>query len=600
MLKTIRKTIVGMMNRLRMAISLKPRLAEAEPGSSLASIKCSPYDSPAACRSRDTSNGKRGRPEPSPPITKRLLQQARLAEGLVPVVGDAGQRLFGATLVADDEGMQALVHRIEQFRVLRHRPEILDHEHGLVERLVVRSRLAEVLRLQHFCAAGVAAQFRPLLLHVVLDEPLQELHRLVLLLRVLDNRDALPAECREAFSGGAFGIGEVAGDLGVLVGRRIGQRREESEEVHAHRRQAFGNVLVVFQEEHLAPAGRGVLVQLLVELQRVHRGLAVDDALDLVGLVIAEIAAVAEQHVLVTHDQGIVAVVGVDGDAIALLAGTMEELGYVAHVRPGLRHAQVIAVLLLECGLFLRVIEPVFAIRPAGRIAFEGNGPVVLAALWVLGIALDGRRRHALVHAMLLEEIGELHVVTPGGTRAQPLGIADHQIVGIALGGEFAERLGLEIGPWRGFDLDRYAGLLFVVLDQFLQVVRRVPLGPEDGQFFRCRRRTAGQSENSAGQQAGPFLLAHLILLHSALDILLHPAVLLEPPGCTLETFAVLPPRSNTLPDSRRRVLLYLYTTPLFQQRTGAAGTVPARRAGTRFPRGCFGQRRLDQRVAGP
>jgi hypothetical protein len=39
MLKTTRKMIVGMMNRLRMAISLKPRLAEAEPGSSLANIE---------------------------------------------------------------------------------------------------------------------------------------------------------------------------------------------------------------------------------------------------------------------------------------------------------------------------------------------------------------------------------------------------------------------------------------------------------------------------------------------------------------------------------------------------------------------------------
>src|SRR5882724_4225609 len=600
MLKTIRKTIVGMMNRLRMAISLKPRLAEAEPGSSLASIKCSPYDSPAACRSRDTSNGKRGRPEPSPPITKRLLQQARLAEGLVPVVGDAGQRLFGATLVADDEGMQALVHRIEQFRVLRHRPEILDHEHGLVERLVVRSRLAELLRLQHFRAAGVAAQFRPLLLHVVTDEPLQELGGLGLLLRVLDDRDSLATECREAFSGGAFGIGEVAGDLGVLVGRRIRQRREESEEVHAHRRQAFGDGLVVFQEEHLAPAWRRVLVQLLVEFQRVHRGLAVDDALDLVGLVIAELAAVAEQDVLVTHDQGVVTVVGVDGDAVALLAWTMEELGYITHVRPGFRHAQVIAVLLLERSLFLRVLEPVLAIGPSGRIAFEGNGPVVLAALGVLGIAFDGRWRHALVHAVLLEEIGELHVVTPGRTRAQPLRIADHQIVGIALCGEFAERLGLEIRPWRSLDLDRYAGLLFVVLDQFLQVVRRVPLGPEYGQFFRCRRRTAGQSENNAGQQAGPFLLAHLLLLQSTLDILFASGGTARAVRLPLETFAVLPPRSNTLLNSCRRVLLYLYTASLFQQRTAAAGTVPARRAGPRFSRGFFGQRRLDQRMAGP
>jgi hypothetical protein len=42
--------------------------------------------------------------------------------------------------------------------------------------------------------AGVAAEFAPLLLHVLLDEPLEELERLFLVLRVADDRDALSAE----------------------------------------------------------------------------------------------------------------------------------------------------------------------------------------------------------------------------------------------------------------------------------------------------------------------------------------------------------------------------------------------------------------------
>ena len=116
---------------------------------------------------------------------------------------------------------------------------------------------------------------------------------------------------------------------------------------------------------------------------------------------------------------------------------------------------------------------------------------------------------------MLLEEVGQFDVVAPGRTGAEPLRIAHHHVVGIAAGRELTEGLGLEIRPWRGFDLDRNTTLLFVVLDQFLQVVRRIPLRPQDGQRLRGIRRAAGDRENSAGQQAGPFLLAHLILLTS-------------------------------------------------------------------------------------
>src|SRR6185436_18976094 len=96
-----------------------------------------------------------------------------------------------------------------------------------------------------------------------------------------------------------------------------------------------------------------------------------------------------------------------------------------------------------------------------------------------------------------------------------PLRVADHHVVGVAARREFAEGLGLEIRPWRGFNLDCYTALFFVVLDQFLQVIRRIPLCPQDRQRLRGIRRASGERENSAGQQAGPFLLAHLILLTS-------------------------------------------------------------------------------------
>jgi hypothetical protein len=104
---------------------------------------------------------------------------------------------------------------------------------------------------------------------------------------------------------------------------------------------------------------------------------------------------------------------------------------------------------------------------------------------------------------MLLEEVRQVDIVACGRACTQPLRVADNQIVSVALGGELAERLGLEIGPRCGFHGNLRASLFLVVLDEFLQVIRRVPLRPENGQTFR-RRQTAGQGENSAGQQAGP------------------------------------------------------------------------------------------------
>jgi hypothetical protein len=55
---------------------------------------------------------------------------------------------------------------------------------------------------------------------------------------------------------------------------------------------------------------------------------------------------------------------------------------------------------------------------------------------------------------VLLEEVGEVDIVAAGRAGAEPLAVADDEIIGIALGVEFGECLGLEIGPGRGFDRD--------------------------------------------------------------------------------------------------------------------------------------------------
>src|SRR5258708_16473329 len=202
MLKTIRKTIVGMMNRLRMAMSLKPRLAAADLGSSLSIIEVRPLRGEGSPRGETLC---RYAPIPCRRAVKArrravlsagsggLLVSLVLLERGFPVVGQAVQGFFGRALVAHDERMQTLVHLVQQLRVLLGGPEVLHHEHGLIERFVVRGGLTELFRRQHLGVAGIAAELGPLLLHVVADEPRQELHRLGLLLGVFDDRYAQAA-----------------------------------------------------------------------------------------------------------------------------------------------------------------------------------------------------------------------------------------------------------------------------------------------------------------------------------------------------------------------------------------------------------------------
>jgi len=414
---------------------------------------------------------------------RRLLQTAGLPESGFPVLGQFVLGFFGRSFAADDEAVPALVGRSEEFGIFGDRPEILDDQHRLVERLVVRRGLAEGVRLQDRGAARVAAQFAPTLLHVVAHEPLQELERLIALLGVGHDRDALPAQRGKALAGRALGHREVSGAARVFVGRGVRQRREEGEEVHAHRHQTLGEGLVRFEGEGLTPVRRREAIELLVQLESGDRFLGVRDPLHLVACVIPHLAAIAEDGIHYSHHQRVVGVVGVDGQAVALFLGPMEEFGDIAQIGPCLGHAQLIAVFGLERRFFFRILEPVLAIREAVGIALERNGPILAALAGIFGVAGHRRRRHQFGDLVLLEEVGQIDVVTRGRAGAEPLGVADHHVIGVALGGEFAECLGLEIRPRRGFDHHLDAGRLLVVLDQFLQVIRGIPFRPQDREF---------------------------------------------------------------------------------------------------------------------
>src|SRR5450631_3666430 len=242
MLKTIRNAIVGMMNRLRMLRSLSPRRAAGERESSVLNTYALLLREP---------RGRQAFPAAPDDDSIPLV----LLEGLFPIVGQAVERFVGGALAAHDEGIHALVHLLQQRRVLGRGPEVLDHQHALIEGFVVGRGLAELLRAQHLLIAGVAAQLGPALLHVVADEPFEELQGLLTLLRIAHDRDALPAQRGKAGLAARAGrISEEPRARRILVGRWIGERREESEEVHAHRRYALGYGLVVLQEKRLAPA----------------------------------------------------------------------------------------------------------------------------------------------------------------------------------------------------------------------------------------------------------------------------------------------------------------------------------------------------------
>src|SRR4051812_29763032 len=123
MLKTIRNAIVGIMNRLRMLRSLNPRLAAGERESSLLSTDALLLRKP------------RGR-QAFPAMPDDYSISLVLLEGFVPIVGQAVESFLGCALAAHDEGIDTLVHLFQQGRVLGRRPEVLDHQHALIEGLV--------------------------------------------------------------------------------------------------------------------------------------------------------------------------------------------------------------------------------------------------------------------------------------------------------------------------------------------------------------------------------------------------------------------------------------------------------------------------------
>ena len=140
--------------------------------------------------------------------------------------------------------------------------------------------------------------------------------------------------------------------------------------------------------------------------------------------------------------------------------------------------------------------------------------------LWrIFGVAGHGRRRHHLADLVLLEEVGQVDVVAPGRAGAEPLRVADDHVVGIALGVELGERLGLEIRPWNGFDFDLDAGLLLVVLDQLLQVVGRIPFRPEDRERLGRASPTTGQQQQRSSHNAQALASCHDFLLRVFRDI---------------------------------------------------------------------------------
>jgi len=96
---------------------------------------------------------------------------------------------------------------------------------------------------------------------------------------------------------------------------------------------------------------------------------------------------------------------------------------------------------------------------------------------------------------MLLEEVREVDIVATGRAGAQPLRVANDQIIGVAMGVELGEGLRLEVGPGCGFDRDLDAGFLLVLVAEFLQIIGRIPFRLEDGErlFLRVYGRSAGK-----------------------------------------------------------------------------------------------------------
>ena len=85
------------------------------------------------------------------------------------------------------------------------------------------------------------------------------------------------------------------------------------------------------------------------------------------------------------------------------------------------------------------------------------------------------------------KELGHVNVVAALDASAQPLGVADHNVEAGALRRKLREGLGLEIRPRRGLDDHFHTAFLGVHVGEFLKLVGRIPLGPEDGERLRLQ-----------------------------------------------------------------------------------------------------------------
>src|SRR5215470_9255480 len=150
MLKTIRKTIVGMMNQLRIARSLMPRRGDAGPLATGCAIR--DQDVVGARRPKRQRGAmsikalaKRPRPSSAAGLQTpwRLLVVALvLLEDGAPILRETVQRIVGRSLAADDERVPTLVGRGHQLGILGNRPAVHHHEHALVAGLVIGRRRA--------------------------------------------------------------------------------------------------------------------------------------------------------------------------------------------------------------------------------------------------------------------------------------------------------------------------------------------------------------------------------------------------------------------------------------------------------------------------
>jgi len=100
-----------------------------------------------------------------------------------------------------------------------------------------------------------------------------------------------------------------------------------------------------------------------------------------------------------------------DRDAVPALIGAVEELGDVAKLFPVGRGAKVIAVLGLEGRQFGRILEPVFAARPADRVGLGRDRPVLARVAGVCGGVFQRGRGRDLADLVGIEELGQVDMV---------------------------------------------------------------------------------------------------------------------------------------------------------------------------------------------